>query len=204
MTKDDTKKIIAAMVTAYPNYKPDNMSFTVDLWTEMLADYDYQAVQIGLKSYITTNTSGFAPSIGQLIDEINRFTHPPALNAMEAWSLVKRAMQNGCYHSVEEFARLPIEAQKAVGSPSQLQAWSMDEYFNENRARDNFINAYTTEVRRSEQMVRMPGQLRNLIEKMQNERQSKLDKPIEYRNLLFIDNQEKYVPMPSYIEDKLR
>lgn len=203
MTKDDTKKIIAAMVTAYPNYKPENPQYTIELWTEMLADYDYQLVQMGLKSYITTNTSGFAPSIGQLIDEINRLTSPESVNAMEAWSLVKRAMQNSSYHSVEEFNRLPAEIKHAVGSASQLHSWATDEYFNEDRCRDNFIRAYNIEVKRSKDLQKMPGQLRNLIDKMFEQQQAMLNEPIE-KNIPMIEDASKYVPMPKWFDDKLR
>ena len=54
MTRDDTKKLLLAITTMYPNYKADNKALMVDLWSEMLREYDYNTIMQGLKAYITT------------------------------------------------------------------------------------------------------------------------------------------------------
>lgn len=66
MTREETVKIIRIMVDSYPNYKPNDISETVDVWHMMLEEYSYQEVSIALKEYILTEKTGFAPSIGQL------------------------------------------------------------------------------------------------------------------------------------------
>lgn len=66
MTREETVKIIRIMVDSYPNYKPNDISETVDVWQMMLEEYSYQEVSIALKEYILTEKTGFAPSIGQL------------------------------------------------------------------------------------------------------------------------------------------
>lgn len=66
MTREETVKIIRIMVDSYPNYKPNDISETVDVWHMMLEEYSYQEVSVALKEYILTEKTGFAPSIGQL------------------------------------------------------------------------------------------------------------------------------------------
>ena len=91
------------MVDSYPNYKPNDISETVDVWQMMLSDYDYNLVAMALKAYILSDTSGFAPSIGQLVDKMKSITNPQELNEMEAWSLVCDALSNSGYNYVAEY-----------------------------------------------------------------------------------------------------
>ena len=42
MTREETVKIIRIMVDSYPNYKPNNISETVDVWHMMLSEYTYE------------------------------------------------------------------------------------------------------------------------------------------------------------------
>ncbi len=164
MTREETVKIIRIMVDSYPNYKPNNLSETVDVWTMMLEEYSYQQVSMALKSYILSDTSGFAPAIGQLVDKIHSMSQPEQLNEMEAWALVARALRNGGYHALEEYEKLPPEVQKAVGTHEQLRNWALDEYFNEEVAKSNFLRAYRIEVNRKRELAKMPSDVRRLIE----------------------------------------
>ncbi len=70
MTREETVKIIRIMVDSYPNYKPNNLSETVDVWNMMLEEYSYQQVSMALKEYILAEKTGFAPSIGQIANII--------------------------------------------------------------------------------------------------------------------------------------
>lgn len=71
MTREETVKIIRIMVDSYPNYKPNDISETVDVWQMMLDEYSYQQISQALKEYILTEKTGFAPSIGQLANLVN-------------------------------------------------------------------------------------------------------------------------------------
>lgn len=164
MTREETVKIIRIMVDSYPNYKPNNLSETVDVWTMMLEEYSYQQVSMALKSYILSDTSGFAPAIGQLVDKIHSMTHPEQLNDMEAWALVAKALRNGSYHALEEYEKLPPSVQKAIGTHEQLRNWALDEYFNEESAKKSFIFAYRSEVKREQELAKMPSDIRRLVE----------------------------------------
>lgn len=151
------------MVDSYPNYKPNNISETVDVWYMMLSDYDYNLVAMALKAYILSDTSGFTPSIGQLVSKIQTITKPHELSEMEAWSLVSKAIRNSGYNSVEEFAKLPPLVQKAVGLPDQLKIWALDENYNEQVISSNFMRCYRNELARNDELSKMPSEVKALI-----------------------------------------
>ena len=122
MTREETKNIIRAIVCAYPNYKPENLSDTVNVWAAMLKDYDYRHISIALKAFILQDTKGFAPTIGQLVEYLSD-SH--GMTELDAWAMVSKAVKNGLYGAQEEYEKLPEVVQKAVGSPSQLSNWAM-------------------------------------------------------------------------------
>lgn len=201
MTNEEVKKIIGTMILAYPNYKPDNMSMLIELWKEMLSEYTYQQVAMALKAYIASDTSGFAPSIGQIVGKMQMINQPEELNEMEAWNLVSKAIRNGYYGAEEEFSKLPPLVQKAVGSHEQLRQWAQTEIDSvENVIQSNFMRTYRTVVERSLNVSRMPVETRKRIEAI-NYRPT-----IENRNLGQIESQEerKVIPMPDGAMEKLK
>lgn len=168
MTDKETRKIIAVLMVAYPNYKPINIDFTVSVWTNMLSDYSYSEVDMAIKAYISTDTSGFAPAIGQVIDKIKSITTPRQMTDAEAWSLVRKAISDSSYNATDRFNELPVTCQRAVGSPAQLRMWALDASYNENVVSSNFMRSYRTEVARQNELSRMPSEVRQIIEKINN------------------------------------
>lgn len=164
MTRDETKRIIQVMVATYPNYKPNDLSNTVDVWHMMLEEYQYNEIALALKAYIKSDNSGFAPSIGQLIDKLHSITAVEALNDMEAWSMVEKAIRKSTYYALEEYAKLPETVQKAVGSHEQLKTWAMSENLNMEVAKSNFMKCYKQEVEREKELAKMSPDVRRLIE----------------------------------------
>lgn len=167
MTRDETKTIIKTIVSAYDNFHPQDMSDTIDLWTEMLKDYPYGVVLIALKAYIATDTSGFAPKIGQLIEKINTLGEKE-VSDIEAWTMVRKAIENSLYHAEEEFNKLPPLVQKTVGSPSQLRAWGQTrEESIESVAQSNFLRSYAVMVARDKQDRQLPNDIKALLGNIQ-------------------------------------
>lgn len=164
MGREDIKKVIGVMMSSYPNYKPQDMKITVDIWYEMLQEYEASDVFMALKSYIASDTSGFAPSIGQLINMICKTTKPQLMNEQEAWSLVRKALENGIYNSQREFDNLPDLVQKAVGSANQLHVWASDPDYDESVMSSNFMRSYRTICARQEEYNRMPKEVRARID----------------------------------------
>lgn len=202
------------MVDSYPNYKPNNISETVDVWQMMLSEYTYEQISVSLKAYILSDTSGFAPSIGQLVGKIQSITQPQELSEMEAWALVSKAIRNSTYNSVDEFAKLPPLVQKAVGLPENLREWAMTENLNHEVVSSNFMRCYRMEVARHEELSKMPSDVKALIENASKgsysaqieEKREHAMKSLTERNeseIKELEAKEEYVPMPEYIKKRL-
>ena len=214
MTREETVKIIRIMVDSYPNYKPNDISETVDVWHMMLSDYDYNVVAMALKAYILSDTSGFAPCIGQLVAKIQTLTKPQELSETEAWSLVKKAIGNSAYDYVDEFHKLPPIVQKCVGSAYQLKCWALDEDFNEQVASSNFARSYRVMVARQEEYMKMPQEIREVISTVsknlylpQNDAEDvkMIDTSHDEEKLKIeaLDERRECVPIPSNIKKRL-
>ena len=164
MTEKEVRQLLAMTQAVYPNYNPPSREAAVNAWLMCLSEYDNNVVMAAFKAYMTTNTSGFAPAPGQLIEILQTLTQPSELNELEAWSIVRKALRNCGYNSEQEFAKLPTVLQKAVGTPQQLKIWACDSEFNENVVSSNFIKTYRTEVKRATELNKMPENVRKLIE----------------------------------------
>ena len=211
MTRDETIKLLMVIQSAYPNFKPPDKTVAVDTWYTMLRDMDYNVVQMGLRAYITSDTSGFAPSIGQLINTIYLTQNPQELNEMEAWALVSKALRNGYYGAVEEFDNLPPLVQKAVGTPDNLRNWSQTNTESvENVIQSNFMRSYRTVVKREEEIKKMPADVQALIENANKDSYlAQIDSKNQHTIKLSLEDNKsqnkpiKGVPMPKEIKERI-
>lgn len=214
LTDKDARKIIAVIMVTYPNYKPIDTDLAATVWADAMKEYTYEQVDVALKMYIRTNTSGFAPAPGQLMEQLQSMTQPQELNEMEAWALVSKAIRNSGYNSVEEFSKLPPIVQKAVGLPSQLRIWALDENYNEQVVSSNFIKCYRNEVAREREISKMPSEVRQLI---QNTAQGSYSAQIEdlreqtVKSLTerkesgtkALEDKSEGIPMPNRLKEKM-
>lgn len=214
MNVTEAKKIIASMIVSYSNYKPTDVDYAATIWADMLSEYTYEQVGGALRSFIMSDKSGFAPSIGQLVDKIHTMTQPQELNEMEAWSLVSKAIRNSGYNSVDEFAKLPPLAQKAVGLPSQLRTWALDENYNEEVVSSNFIKCYRNELAKQRELQKMPQNVRNLIGKanvgsysaqIAKKRQQDIESSNDRKQgeIKALEMKHEGVPMPEKYKERL-
>lgn len=165
MTRDEAKRMVAVITAAYPNWHPENLSLTVDTWAYVLENYSYSRVSMALKAFILSDTSGFAPSIGQLIELMDRLGKGSELNEMEAWALVSNALRRSTYYAKEEFGKLPETVQRAVGSPSMLRHWAQTEVKSvESVIQSNFMRTYRQELENRGKLRRIPNTVRTALE----------------------------------------
>ena len=211
MTVDEFARLADAIKTYFPR---DNMlptDIAMELWYDMLKDMDYQSAYIGLKNHVAT--SKFAPTIADIRNGAV-ISQPQELNEMEAWSLVSKAIRNSGYNSVEEFAKLPPLVQKAVGLPSQLRTWALDENYYEQVAMSSFQRAYKAELKRREELQKMPQNVRNLIEKanagsysaqIAEKRQQAIESVNERKRgeIKELEMKHEGVPMPEKYKERL-
>lgn len=195
------------MQAAFPNYKPPDKTVAVNTWFLILSDYPYQQVQMALKAYIVTDTSGFAPRIGQIIDKIQMITSPTEMNEMEAWSLVSKALRNGNYKSREEFEKLPDVVKEAVGSPENIHNWAQADIKSiESVIQSNFIKSYRLVVNRQKEMQKLPNDIKAMI----SENRACNGKRIEAQQKPVLETrgdpaaERKCVPMPDRLKEKLK
>lgn len=215
MTREETVKIIRIMSDCYPNYKPNNLSETVDVWQMMLDEYSYNQVSIALKAYVTSDTSGFAPSVGEIVAKIQLVSQPQELDGMAAWGLVSKALRNGTYGAVEEFNKLPPLVRQAVGMPDNLKNWATSDYQTiETVIQSNFLRTYETIVKRANEINRMPDNIKSLIEKtnansykaqIEQKFQRDINTPLEDKNSLVGQNAnaESYCEIPQDIQERI-
>ena len=164
MTRDETKIIIRAMSASYPNFNPKDLSGTVDIWSQMLIDYDYKDISKALQKYILSDSSGFAPSIGQIVGLIDM---PMNREPLEAWDLVRKAISNSIYNAEEEYNKLPIECQKAIGSTANLKEMAqMDKNTVESVEQSHFIRSYQTVLKRLDEERRLPNQFKSYTQQI--------------------------------------
>lgn len=163
MTRDEVKEIIMIMTYTYPNYKPTDTTATVDTWTAILASYQFEHIRAALHSYILSDTKGFAPTPGQLIDKIPVKSFD--MTEMEAWGMVNKALSNSNYHAKEEFDKLPLVVQKTLGRFEVLQEWAgMEIDTVQSVIQSNFIRNYRTVLQREKERNKLPTRLREILE----------------------------------------
>lgn len=168
MTQKEAGKIVYTIKAAYSRHFKDfnlqDFGNLINVWASATDGYTYEQISVGLTLYIRGDTKGFPPSVGQVIDCITKLETREELNALEAWSLVRRAIKNSIYHAVEEYEKLPEACQKAVGSTENLIEWAqMDEATVNTVEQSHFIRAYNATVQRQHEEAKIPQRIRDLI-----------------------------------------
>lgn len=172
MEREQMKKILAVMEASYSNLHFESPTEAVDTWNWILEGYEYSEISAALKFYIDTSDSAFAPSPGQLIAIVKKIRGEVPLDltfmaTSEAWSMVRKAIQNSAYDSVKEFQKLPKTIQQAVGSANQLQAWATDSDYNENVVMSIFSRHYGEICNRKKEFYRLNDNQKKILKDRQ-------------------------------------
>lgn len=215
MTREQVGKLLMTIQAYYPNYNPPDKEITLNAWHIMLAEYPEELVLQALRACITTNTSGFAPDVGQIMSKIQTISQPQELDGMAAWGLVSKALRNGTYGAVEEFNKLPPLVRQAVGMPDNLKNWATSDYQTiETVIQSNFLRTYETVVKRANEINRMPDNIKSLIKKANaNSYKAQIEQKFQRDiNTLQIKentligqntNAEEYIEAPQDIQERI-
>lgn len=170
MNRDETKQILMRIQSTFPNWKPQSdLRFVVETWHEYLSGYEYEHVRAALKVFVMTDSSGFAPGVGQIIDILDRLGNPRELSEMAAWNLVSRALRRSIYYAQEEYDKLPETVQKAVGGPEMLRRWAeADMQSIESVIQSHFVRTYRQEIARSRERRKVPQDTLEALEQSDN------------------------------------
>lgn len=215
MTEEKVGELLMTIQAYYPNYNPPDKKITLNAWYIMLAEYPEELVLQALRACIATNTSGFAPDVGQIMSKIQTISQPQELDGMAAWGLVSKALRNGTYGAVEEFNKLPPLVKQAVGMPDNLKNWATSDYQTiETVIQSNFLRTYETVVKRVNEINRMPDDIKSLIEKtnansykaqIEQKFQRDINTPTIKENVLIGQNTnvEECIEAPKEIQDRI-
>lgn len=215
MTREQVGELLMTIQVYYPNYNSPDKKITLNAWHIMLAEYPEELVLQALRACIATNTSGFAPDIGQIMSKIHTISQPQELDGMAAWGLVSKALRNGTYGAVEEFNKLPPLVKQAVGMPDNLKNWATSDYQTiETVIQSNFLRTYETVVKRANEINRMPDNIKSLIEKANaNSYKAQIEQKFQRdintlndKNSNLIaqkEDSESYIEAPREVQDRI-
>ena len=168
MTREDTIKILSVLRGAYPAFYRDitkqEAESTIALWESMFDEEPYELVGAAVKAFISGDSKGFPPAIGQIKERIRQITTPEEMTEQEAWSLVSKALRNSTYGAQEEFAKLPPEIQAVVHDPGQLKQWAMspaDEV--ETVIASNFQRSFRAKQKSTKEYMALPTEVKRLM-----------------------------------------
>ena len=165
MNREDIGKMIYLIKATYPThfkaYNQNEIRNLVDAWEMVFGDKDSGEVLKGLKIFLNTETKGYPPTPGQIIDCMGRLDTNTLPNEMEAWSMVDKAVKNSGYEAAEEFNKLPQIIRRVVRNPARLKEWAlMDAADYMTVEQSNFMRSYRAEKEREEQNRRIPQEIR--------------------------------------------
>lgn len=201
MTRDETINVLLTIQAAYPNFRVPDKTITVNTWYSLLGGYDYSQVISAVEAFVRSNKSGFAPSVGQIIDQICSIYSNDDINEITAWGMVMKALRNSAYHAEEEFEKLPTSIKRAVSSPGQLKEWATMENLDGtglNVIQSNFMRTYRLESEREKEKIRMNPEYLNLL--LQNNKSSTRLTISEER----IEAVKNTVQMPERVRKRLK
>ncbi len=164
MTLTETKKALAVIQEIYPRFMDGrHADTTAAIWAKLFPSEEYAQVEGAILAFVASDVKGFAPSIGQIKDKIAQMQADNTLDEAGAWALVAAAMRNGIYGSEKEFAKLPFDVQRAVGSPSQLRDWAMMDTETVNSVVcSNFMRSYRARATHTRELQKLPDGVRQL------------------------------------------
>lgn len=172
MTMADTLGMMATLRVAFPQYYAkqtlEDAEAALKLWHRMFEADDVRLVKAAVDAFISSDTSGFPPSIGQIKDRCDKIAQEARghdLTPAEAWALVSRAASRSYYNSQEEFEKLPDTVRAVLGSPATLHEYSlMDPQALGTVVASNFQRSYAARAEHVIQMRKWPDSVKALIE----------------------------------------
>lgn len=128
MNKADAARLVAIVVTAYPNYDKfrdeQAVTATVNLWASMFAADDGRIVALALNKHIAT--SKWPPSVAELREIMLEIQRPDLIPPDKAWAAVSDLLHTvGEYNHGDLQHQLPPLVARAVETIGWGNLWEM-------------------------------------------------------------------------------
>ena len=176
MNRDETKKILAILEMAYPNFyknaDDEGKANAIALWQDMFSDVP--AANVGLAVKASIATCKFPPTISEIKDYIQRLTEPDQMSGERAWQYVRDALSFSAhfrddikctefgYDYSDYFNKLPPAVQSVIGTWQQIRLWgSVDETDLEQFERPRFVKGFEARQKATAEFNRLPGSIRD-------------------------------------------
>lgn len=175
MTRADAAKLVAIIVTAYPNFDKfkdaQAVASTVDLWAAMFADDDGRIVGLAVKKHIAT--SKWPPSVAELREIMLEMQRPELLAPDIAWAAVSDMLEShGEYETPDLGCYLPPLVARAVEVIGYRTLYEMHRgrYGDSRPGMDRmaFVQQYTPMYEREKARGMTPGTISAQIEAIAN------------------------------------
>lgn len=164
MNKSDVAKLVFMLKEFYPNSQENSsIENRVNAWFLILQGYNYKEAEAAILAFAATDTKGFMPSVGQIVDKITKQKSGSEMTEMEAWGYVQKATGNSLYNSVEEYEKLPPAIKCLVGSHNQLREWALmnNSEFN-TVVQSNFMRSFRASQAEKREQLAIPEKVKNI------------------------------------------
>lgn len=167
MNKKETTQIIALLVGNYSSVadKPESVKrMMVNTWYECLNDLDYNVVLCAVKKTIIE--SPYPPTIHDIRKNAVEILNPnKGKSPMEAWQEAYKMICSGTYMTKEQFNEHSEEVKKFFGnSVENLRSYSINENFNVDVVRSNFLKQYERIEKETKEWKMLPMEMKSLIQ----------------------------------------
>lgn len=188
MTKAESAKLVAIIITAYPNsdkYKDaESVESVVNLWAAMFSDDDYSIVALAVSKHIAI--SKWPPSVAEIRELMSEILNPGLVPPDEAWAAVNDLMATEGNHIYGDiYKKLPPLIARAVESIGYHRLVEMRRYgYNNGKAgmeRLAFIQQYTPLYEREKTKAMTPRNINTQINAIQNALPDSTKKLLEER-----------------------
>lgn len=171
MTKADAARLMAIVVTAYPNYDKfrdeQAVTATVNLWASMFAKDDDKIVALALNKHIAT--SKWPPSVAEIREIMLEIQRPDLIPPDMAWLAVSDLLYTvGEYNHVDINRQLPPLIARAVEAIGWKSLYEMHRscYIGGKPGMDRvaFIQQYGPMYEREKQRAMTPTEITDTID----------------------------------------
>lgn len=159
MNREETKKVLHILSTAYPKYfekiTTTGKMYQIDLYECMFYEYPVEIVIAALKSYIKVNE--YPPSIAGLQKQIDLIMPAEHDNAVDLWNALAKVCKHGSRVTQEEFNALPEPIKTWCGDVAQIKELSqMDAATFNSVIRGQFLKTIPTITERKKVRAALP------------------------------------------------
>lgn len=134
MTQEEVRQVLVFLKEYYPqsfvHHSAEGSRMVLSVWSETFQDEDPKLVWSAVKDLVQTNTTNFAPNIGQIREKMLELTGVHIMSAEEVWNIARKFWCNLGTRSASEieprYKELPEEVRRAFSISDMIQHADMN------------------------------------------------------------------------------